>query len=141
MLFRSTNDGYNIGIDTKYSGTVGAAIQAQYFGFQSLALSSDRKGMETVKRELESTMQYIFNEQLLSKDYTLNVNFSPEHFYTTKGIILTELDYRVYSYQPTTIKGHFHPHRGYIDSLNDVNTNTDIWAYQNGYTSITQIPL
>ena len=52
VVVSGTNNGYNIGIDTRYSGTVGATLQAQYFGFKSLALSADRKGNSILEQEL-----------------------------------------------------------------------------------------
>ncbi len=141
LVVSGTNDGYNIGIDIKYSGTVGAAFQAQYFGFKSLAISSNRVGLIIVKKELENTLQYIFANDLLSDKYTLNVNFPKDEYGSSKGIVLAEVEYRIYSYNLETKGAFFHPRRGYLDDVYEVKPNTDIWAYKNGYTSITRISL
>ena len=39
FVFSGVNNGYNLGFDIKYSGTVGACYQAQYLGFKTIAFS------------------------------------------------------------------------------------------------------
>jgi 5'-nucleotidase len=141
LVVSGTNNGYNIGIDTRYSGTVGAALQAQYFGFKSLAISSERNGYEILKKEFLKTIEYIFNSNLLSTKYTLNINFPRDKFLDSKGIKVTKVDYKIYKHKPTYISGIFKPNRLYIDSLSIVSEGTDTWAYLNGYTSISKISL
>lgn len=133
-----TNNGYNIGIDTKYSGTVGACLQAQYFGVPTIALSADRRGNDVLEKELESTLTYILSNQIYSKDYTLNVNFPREKFGKSKGIKLTELDYYKFDFSPIIDGNRYHPRRSYIEDKN-LKEGTDTWAYINGYTSISKI--
>ena len=55
LVVSGTNNGYNLGVDTRYSGTVGAVLQAQYFGIPSIAFSSDRLGDTILKQELQKT--------------------------------------------------------------------------------------
>jgi len=61
LVVSGINDGYNLGFDTKYSGTVGACFQAQYFGFETIAFSSDNKGTSMVKKEFEKSLNYILS--------------------------------------------------------------------------------
>lgn len=133
-----TNKGYNIGIDTRYSGTVGACLQAQYFGYPSIALSADRRGDTVLEKELKRTLEYIFDNKLLSKDYTINVNFPLEKFGETKGIRECNIHYHQYNYSPVIEGKKFKPNRSYIVDK-DLKENTDTWAYINGYTSITKV--
>ena len=133
-----TNNGYNIGIDTRYSGTVGACLQAQYFGGASIALSADRRGNSILEQELEKTIQYILDNDLLSKNYTLNVNFPLEKFGKTKGIVECDIHYHQYSYSPVIDGTKFKPNRSYIVDKN-LKEKTDTWAYAKGFTSITKI--
>lgn len=133
-----TNNGYNLGIDTKYSGTVGACLQAQYFGFPTIALSADRRGNIVLEKELEKTIQLILDEGLYSKDYTLNVNFPRESFEESKGIELTDLDYYQFEYSPVIEGDLYQPRRSYIENRN-LKVGTDTWAYIEGYTSISKI--
>lgn len=133
-----TNNGYNIGIDTRYSGTVGACLQAQYFDCPSIALSADNRGNVIFKQELEKTLQYIIDNKLVSKNYTLNVNFPRDILLESKGIIMTELHYFKFTYSPVIKGNRFQPRRSYIEDTN-LPEGTDTWAYINGYTSISKI--
>jgi len=133
-----TNNGYNIGIDTRYSGTVGACLQAQYFGCPSIALSADHHGETMLKQELEKTLNFILENKLPSKDYTLNVNFPRDSFATSEGIILTDLHYFKFKNTPIIKGNKFEPHRSYIEDIN-LPEGSDTWAYIKGYTSISKI--
>lgn len=138
LVVSGTNNGYNIGIDTRYSGTVAAALQAQYFGFKSLALSADRLGNNILEEELETTLQYIFEKHLLSDAYTLNVNFAREKFTHSKGIKHTEVYYQVFEYAPEFDNNRFKPHRKFVMGQH-LPENSDALAYKEGYTSISKI--
>lgn len=140
IIFSGTNNGYNIGIDTKYSGTVGACLQAQYFGFPSVALSADNKGEKVLEEELERTIQHILQNNMYSKDYTLNVNFPRDMFDKSNGIIETDLDFFKFRFSPVITGNKYKPRRSYIEDIN-LKENTDTWAYINGFTSISKIKL
>lgn len=133
-----TNNGYNLGVDTKYSGTVGACLQVQYFGYPTIAFSSDRTGSEVLENELEKTLVYILKNSLYSKDYTLNVNFPQEKEKASKGIKHTDIHYFEFSYNPVLKDNMYYPRRTYIEDK-DLPENSDSWAYINGYTSISKI--
>ncbi|MCF7926860.1 MAG: hypothetical protein K9L74_04735 [Candidatus Izimaplasma sp.] len=139
LVVSGTNNGYNIGIDTRYSGTVGATLQAQLLDIPSIALSSQRNKFEILKQELKNTLDYIFDEKLLSKNYTLNVNFPRDSFKTSKGILETTLDIQNYGFTPTKKADFFHPGRHYIKKY--ASDKTDTFAYLNGYTSISKVKL
>lgn len=138
LVVSGTNNGYNLGIDTRYSGTVGATLQAQYFGWKSLALSSDRKGDTILHQELKPTLDHIFSNGLLSRKYSLNVNFPREKFGRSNGILETTIHYHTFHYNPTIEGTTFKPNRTYIHEGN-LPENTDTWAYAKGYTSISKI--
>ena len=138
LVVSGTNNGYNIGIDTRYSGTVGAALQAQYFGFKSLALSADRRGNTILEEDLEKTLNYIFDHDLLSIDHTLNVNFVREKFGHSKGIKLTDVYYQLFEYAPEIVDNRLMPNRKFVmEQL--LPEDTDAWAYKEGYTSISKM--
>ncbi len=133
-----TNDGYNLGIDTKYSGTVGACLQAQYFGSKTIALSADRKGNNVLEKELEKTLEYIFEKNLPSLEYTLNINFPREKFGKSNGIVMTKIHYHQFQYYPKIEGNRFMPNRTYIHEGN-LPEGTDTYAYAKGFTSISKI--
>jgi 5'-nucleotidase len=138
IVVSGTNNGYNIGIDTRYSGTVAAALQAQYFGFKSIALSADRKGNTIFEEDLEKTLQYIFDKDLLSKDYTLNVNFAREKFRHSNGLKHTDIFYQIFDYAPEIIENRLLPNRRFVMGQH-LPEDSDALAYKEGYTSVSKI--
>lgn len=140
LIVSGTNKGYNLGFDTKYSGTVGACFQGQYFNKKTLALSADRVGDVIVEKELESVIKYIFENDLLSEDYTLNVNLAQDKFGESKGIMMTNVEYYKYDYCPDMTDKFYKPGRSFIVDFN-LKENTDIYAYAKGYTSISKIKI
>ena len=140
ITFSGTNNGYNLGIDTKYSGTVGACLQAQYFGHKSVALSADRKGNSVLENELENVIKHVLENDLASRDYTLNINFPREKFLQSKGLMMTDLHYHQFDYFPQIEGNRFKPNRTYIVN-SDLPEGTDTYAYAHGYTSISKITI
>ncbi len=138
IVVSGINDGYNLGFDTRYSGTVGACFQAQYFGFNSIAFSSDNKGIKMVENEFEKSLKYILENNLLSKEYTLNVNFPRESDGKSKGIKHTKLFYQNYEYKPEMKNCKYSPNRRIIRT-DKLPEDSDALAYRQGYTSITKL--
>lgn len=141
LVVSGINDGYNIGFDTRYSGTVGACLQAQYFGFNTVAFSSDRKGDKMVKLEFEKTLKHILDNALYSGDYTLNVNFPPEKFETSNGTIDdVEVYHHEYEYKPELIDGHYYPNRRIVVNK-ELPKKSDAYGFHFGYTTISKIAI
>ena len=138
LVVSGINDGYNLGFDTKYSGTLGACFQAQYFGFATIAFSSDRKGIKMVKKEFEKSLKYILDNSLQSSEYTLNVNFPRESIKEPKGVIHTELFYQEYEYRPEMINGKYIPNRRIVRT-EELPKDSDAYAFRKGYTSISKL--
>lgn len=140
IVISGINDGYNIGIDTLYSGTVGAALQAQYYGFKTIAFSGDYKGDKLVKKEFEKTFKYVLDSNLLSESETINVNFPPDEYKESKGIMFTKKHLGRYEHKGRLEGNVFHWSRKYVSEV-EVKEGTDLYAFNNGYTSITKLPL
>ena len=140
FVVSGTNNGYNLGIDISYSGTAGAALQAQYYGMKSIVLSADGKGNRILIEELDKTLQYVLDRDLLSSDYTININFPREKFAHSLGIKETIIHRQVYKYQPEIVGNKFIPNRKYIVDV-DLPDNSDLKAYVEGYTSISKVLL
>lgn len=138
LVVSGINDGYNLGFDTKYSGTLGACFQAQYFGFKTIAFSSDNKGIEMVKKEFERSLRYILDNNMLSTEYTLNVNFPRESVDASKGIMHTKLFYQKYEYKPEMVNSKYIPNRRIVRT-EILPEDSDAYAFRKGYTSITKL--
>lgn len=140
VVVSGTNNGYNIGIDIRYSGTLGAALQAQYAKIPSVAFSSDHKGEEILKQELEETFKHIIDNNLLSKTHTINVNFPRDTFIKSKGIRLTKVYNLLHRFEPIITENSYNPKRKY-DWVDDIPSDSEQRAYLDGYTSISFVKL
>jgi len=140
VIVSGINDGYNLGFDTRYSGTVGACLQGQYFGFKTVAFSSDNRGITMVEKEFEKSLDYVMENGLLSDKYTLNVNFPREKFEESKGILHTKIFFQEYEYKPEIIDNKYIPNRRIVRTEN-LPEDTDAYAFRMGYTSISKIEL
>lgn len=138
VVVSGTNHGYNIGIDVNYSGTVAACKQAQYFGFKSIALSADNRGNKVLELELEKTLKHVLDNDLLSSEYSLNINFPRDKFDFSKGILETKVYYQQFEYKPVIEGNKYMPNRQYVFGQ-ELPDNTDAKAYKEGYTSISKI--
>ncbi len=140
LIVSGINDGHNLGHDTVYSGTVGAAMEGIKGGYKSIALSCDFKYFEPAKAEFDQVMDFILKHDLPSTEYVLNINFISKKFTVSKGIMITDLAFRPYhQYYSESEKGIFRNRRNAVPY--EFIPNTDLWAAENGYTSITPLKL
>ena len=138
IIVSGINNGYNLGFDTKYSGTLGACFQGQYFGLKTIAFSSDFKGIKMVEAEFEKTFKYVLDNDLLSDKYTLNVNFPREIEKVSKGIKTTKLFYQKYTYDPDITENKYVANRKILRT-EDLPVDADAYAIRHGYTSISKL--
>ena len=140
FIVSGINDGHNIGHDTIYSGTIGAAMEGLKGGFKAIAFSADFNYFEPAGKEFDAVMDFVLKHDLLSKEYVLNVNFISKKFTESKGIVITDLAFRPFSqYYVESEKGIFRNRRHSVPF--EFQPNTDLWAVENGYTSITPLKL
>jgi 5'-nucleotidase len=140
LIVSGCNNGYNLGFDTRYSGTLGACFQGQYYHFNTLALSAQRGDSPTLKNELKEVLDFVFEEQLLSGQHTISINFPLNRFKTSKGIKKTDLYYVEYEYKSEFDGYEFKALRKRKEGQN-IPSNSDSFAIRNGYISYTKITL
>ena len=142
MIVSGCNHGFNLSNDIMYSGTCGAAKQGLVFKKKCIALSADQFDDDKhIKKYVPQVFKYLFDNDLLSGDYYLNVNLHPEDK-PFKGFRITKLHLRYLSkYTLTELGGneykvtHIHD-----DDIFD-NDDYDVSAVNSGYVSITPISL
>lgn len=139
IVVSGINRGYNIGIDTLYSGTVGAALQALYFGYKAIAFSGDYNGTVNLEKTFENTFTKIIEDDLLSLNYILNVNLPQDKFTELKGMRMTNLHYVETDLKGELTETEFIPNRKVVKG--DLPEDSDVFAFKNGYISITKIGL
>lgn len=137
IVVSGINNGFNLGIDIYYSGTVGAAFQAQYFGYPAVALSADYKFSGDLKKVTEFTFKQLLDEQLISSDYVININFPPNivdssYKETIPGKFISTLDGEMandlFTYKRKII-------------VQPRLENSDYTNYMNGYITLSKLEL
>lgn len=137
LCVSGVNDGPNLGTDILYSGTVAGATEASIFGLPSIAFSTDFGAWAIVEKELKKTFDYIFTNKLTRNGLVLNVNLPLHDFDESKGFKLTKQGYRNFSTKFRHDNGKYWQEGGWVKTEN--LENTDVYAVENGYTSITPI--
>jgi 5'-nucleotidase len=137
VVISGINAGFNVGADTVYSGTVGACMEALKFKVPAIALSADYQGFDIAKKELNRALDFIFENQLLSKDYLLNVNFPARNFKRSKGIQITDLGFRQTRHFYVEEDGYYVTKRKFLNET--FEEGTDLYAVFNGYISVSPL--
>ncbi len=138
LIVSGVNNGHNLGADTVYSGTVGAAMEALKHKKKAVAFSTDFNHFDIVRDHFESIFDYILEHDLLSEQYMLNVNFPTRDYSDVKGIRVTELGFRpVKHYYEKSGDHHYTSKRRFLPF--EFVDGTDIHAVRNGYVSMTPL--
>jgi 5'-nucleotidase len=151
LVVSGINEGPNRGIDIFSSGTVAAAIKAYLFGLPALAISQDlgkNSNLDTAAR-LATLLAKTIDSKLLPPTVCLNVNVPNLALHEIKGIRTARLaGGGIYSDSVEEDSGrHGDKDHGVKDRYWLVRKrekmvpgiNTDIWAGQHGYISITPL--
>lgn len=138
VVFSGVNDGLNMGTDIFYSGTVAAAREASLYGIPAVAISTDFGCFEIVNNELESLLDYIFENKLYSKNYVLNVNFPKKGFEKSNGYRVAKQGIKLYKTVFAEDKDKHYKEVHSVLTL-DQNIDTDVYLAKEGY--ITFVPL
>lgn len=86
FVFSGINNGYNLGHDIAYSGTCGAAFEANYAGIKAASFSTIRGNTKQASAYLSYVWDYITSNSIFDHCGMLNVNI-PEK---VGGVLLTE---------------------------------------------------
>ena len=134
-IFSGINNGYNVGNDILYSGTVSAAMEASLCGYKGIAISFCKDDIRATIH-LENVLDYIFESEILQEAEVLNVNIP----HNSKDIRVTHQG--VFPFETKYIEKEKHTY--YADAkcigLEVENTiYSDVYNVYNGYTSITPL--
>ena len=136
LVVSGCNHGYNITLDTMYSGTIGACTQALFSRVPSIAFSC-QFNYDLVEKYFDDVFSFILEKNLISTDYLLNVNFPVGN--KVKGIQITK--------QHTPKIDYWFKFDGdeLIDDRTSVVENpkkgTDVYAIFHDYVSITPLQI
>ncbi len=134
IVFSGINNGFNLGEDILYSGTVGAASEGVLTKAKAIAFSTKHNNFQYAKNWIDQTIEYIFTNKLLDKTDLLNVNIPLE----PKGIKITKQG-------TTNFQTHFTYQEGMVwqkgkpDFSLDKDIDSDVKAVNDGYISISPL--
>jgi 5'-nucleotidase len=134
MVFSGVNNGFNLGEDILYSGTVSAAMEAALMGKQALAVSVAPGDFLAASNHLEQVLSYVFSENLFSFGnlYNINIPSSPQGIKITKQGNTNfdtrfEREHRLYFQRGS--------HRYHLED----DTHSDVWAIAQNFVSISPL--
>ena len=153
LVVSGINNGANMGDDTIYSGTVGAAMEGYLFGIPALAFSQTEKGWAHIevaaRRARELVMQLADSMDLLHEGqrpaqapWLLNVNIPNLPDEQIKGVKVARLGRRHAAERvitQTSPRGETMYWIGSAGPAKDEGEGTDFHAAQQGYMAITPL--
>ncbi len=74
LVLSGVNEGYNVGEDIIYSGTVAAATEGAMLGKKAISLSTDYKCIEGIEKSLQKALEYVFKNKILDVWCLYNIN-------------------------------------------------------------------
>lgn len=146
IVFSGINNGENMGDDVLYSGTVAAATEGRFLGLPSIAISitsSKPRYFETAANIAVLLLNQLIVKELPA-DTILNVNVPDLPLTEIKGLKATRLGQRHRS-EPV-IEGRDPRNKkiywvGPPGAQQDAGEETDFYAVENGYVSITPLKI
>lgn len=146
IVFSGINNGENMGDDVLYSGTVAAATEGRFLGLPSIAISitsSNPRYFETAANIAVLLLNQLIVKELPA-DTILNVNVPDLPLTEIKGLKATRLGQRHRS-EPV-IEGRDPRNKkiywvGPPGAQQDAGEETDFYAVENGYVSITPLKI
>lgn len=136
LVFSGINNGMNIGIDTLYSGTLSAALEANIHGLNSIAISTPKNTFSVIEKYIDQVIGYLISINKGNK-FCLNVNF-PENPSSILGYKFTKCGFFIDPQKLTLHDDDTYRADDYILRYEDDET-IDYYAFTNGYISITPI--
>lgn len=141
IVLSGINRGPNLGQDTMYSGTVGAAMEAALHGIGAIAFSTHGKRplqYDTAGR----VARYLLEKQGLFNGFSgvLNVNVPSIPFNEIKGMRFTKLGKRIYGddiIENTDPRGKPYYWIGGDTDLNSSTVDTDCELVEQGFVTLT----
>ena len=146
LVVSGINNGANMGDDTIYSGTVGAAMEGFLFGVQAIAFSQVEREwvqLEAAAQKAKHMVQQMMHQQLIgTAPWLLNVNIPNLPLDEIKGVKLCRLGRR-HSAEPViqqvSPRGQTMYWIGSAGAAKDESEGTDFHATAHGYVAMTPL--
>ena len=142
LVVSGINHGDNASVSIHYSGTVGAAYEACMKNVPAIAYSLKTKSLQCNFRPYEDTVMQTARYALengLPQDVLLNVNF-PE-VEELKGIKICRVGRGRWMKEMMQVGEGAYRLTGYFQNLEPDAEDTDYWALEHGFASVTPLQL
>ena len=146
LVLSGINNGANMGDDTLYSGTVGAAMEGYLFGIPAIAFSQverDWGHLDAAARKVRELVQSMLQQQLVTtKPWLLNVNIPNLPYESIGGVKLCRLGRRHVAekvIQQQSPRGQTMYWIGAAGAVKDDADGTDFHATAQGHMAITPL--
>jgi 5'-nucleotidase len=138
LCVSGVNSGMNIGSDVLYSGTVAAATEALILGIPAIAVSGPKNSLHMAEKSIYKLVKYLLDNQALSLDYILNINYPSSKFDNFIGVKWTVQG--LHHHGAVFKKVGENAYETVYDLLSrEEHPNSDVMAYRSGYVSITPL--
>ena len=139
LVISGVNRGFNLGSDTMYSGTVGAASEAVNLGLKAVALSTSFDYYDEVgaTAHLDQVFAFVEKHGLLEKHDFFNVNIPPQ----PKGVRVTRQGGPYYSDEFPPVGDDLYRPTGMPVWVDQHDDTWDTDATMHGYISITPMTI
>ena len=146
LVVSGINNGANMGDDTIYSGTVGAAMEGYLFGIPAIAFSQVEKGWAHLDAAAQSAralvQQLVAQQQTQGPAWLLNVNIPNQPLDNIKPLRVTRLGRRHAAERvitQTSPRGETMYWIGSAGAAKDDSDGTDFHATFEGHSSVTPL--
>lgn len=136
IVLSGINNGYNLGEDILYSGTIGAASEAVLCGKKAIAFSVSRDCFQNIDEQMDEIIKYIENNKLLDIHNLWNINICEK----PEGIRYTNQGYTNFDAYYQEVNGGMLLSKGQPDFAREKDrSGSDVNAIYNNYISITPL--
>jgi len=140
LVVSGINQGANVGDVAHLSGTVGAAMEAQYLGIPSVAVSQDSTGVDTeASARFAADLVQRLRERGFPEGVVVSVNIPRGEIH---GVVVRQMGesyLATIGYEAVDREGAKTTFRRNRVTRPASDTRTDTWAWQQGYITITPL--
>lgn len=136
LVLTGINNGYNLGEDILYSGTIGAASEGILCGKKAIAFSGPRNNFEGLKENIDMMIKYVMDNKLLDKCNLWNINICDN----PKGIKFASQGSTHFDSYYDEVGNDMVLSKGAPDFAREKDKiNSDVWNIYNHYITITPL--
>lgn len=144
MVLSGINNGFNLGTDVIYSGTVSAAIESSIYKIPSIAVSTeinDDIEKYAVAAKYASEILKVLKDSYTKDDVVINVNVPLIPKENIKGIKVCNIGSKTYDFYFMEDPGENNDKRFYLKGAlkESEEENTDVYYIKRGYVTVTPL--